>query len=300
MERLSTDLIEQAKRVLIAEYLQKRGISPAYQSGNELVYCSPLRQESTPSFFVNLSKNVFADFGGEGDKGDVIRLCQLLEKINFRTAVERLSSFEGTPFTPAFSFSGSEPDSPSPLQVLETLPLKHPVLVRYVESRGIPVGLASDYVKEVHYQRLGKRYFALGFPNDAGGFALRNGTGFKFQTRPAGITTFEGSLPGKVCVFEGFFDFLSALAYYDLDMPRYHTIVLNSTSHLRAALPVLDSWNCTQLNCFLDDDREGQRALLRFKELGFTVHDCSTLYKGHKDFNELLMAHPTTRYVPLI
>lgn len=300
MQTISTDLIERAKSVSIPQYLQQKGILPAKQIGNELLYCSPIRQELTPSFFVNLTKNVFADFGGEGEKGDVIRLCQLLERISFRKAVEQLLSFENSPFTLAFSFSGLKVNRESQLEVLCAIPLQHPVLIRYVESRGIPLGLADQYVKEVHYQREGKRYFALGFANNLGGYALRNGAGFKFQTKPAGLTTFEGSLKGKVCVFEGFFDFLSALAYYDLDHPRYPTIVLNSTSHLRAALPVLQEWKCTQLNCFLDNDNEGHRALTRFEEMGFSVVDGSFLYQGYKDFNELMTARPDSRYIPLV
>jgi hypothetical protein len=47
-------------------------------------------------------------------------------------------------------------------------------LEAYVVSRGIPLDLARLHLKEVAY-RVGEHgYRALGFPNDSGGFEVRN------------------------------------------------------------------------------------------------------------------------------
>ncbi|TAG63308.1 MAG: DNA primase, partial [Runella slithyformis] len=64
--------IAQIKAVSIIDYLQSIGHNPVKESSGQLVYFSPKSTEANPSFFVNPTKNVFADFSGAGGKGDVI------------------------------------------------------------------------------------------------------------------------------------------------------------------------------------------------------------------------------------
>ena len=76
----------------IEAVLADRGIHPIRTCGHQLLYLSPLREESNPSFYVHPTKGpggVFFDFGlGEG--GDVIRLVQLLERSTFKEAINYL------------------------------------------------------------------------------------------------------------------------------------------------------------------------------------------------------------------
>ncbi len=94
------------------------------------------------------------------------------------------------------------------IKVIAAKPITHPALCRYLESRKIPFEIAEKYCKEVHYELYDKKYFAIGFQNNAGGFELRNAH-FKGSSSPKDITFFEFPRAKEVAVFEGFFSFLS-------------------------------------------------------------------------------------------
>ena len=70
MER--TD-IENMRQIPIADFLARLGHEPVRRSGNELWYRAPNRSERTPSFRVNVAKQLWYDFGlGKG--GDIFTL----------------------------------------------------------------------------------------------------------------------------------------------------------------------------------------------------------------------------------
>lgn len=286
---ISTALINKAKAVSIAGLLESQGFEPIKETGGELVYLSPLRKEKTPSFHVNPSKNCFYDFGGtEEMKGDAITLACLLWRIGFKEAVQRLLGLKAFP-TPSFSFCGlktSENDEKG-IKILYVQKLQHPALIQYVLNRGISMSVAKQYVKEISYMTKGKRFFAVGFKNDAGGFELRNGLDFKGGKTVNGITTFNLN-SDSVAVFEGFFDFLSFLEQYGRLYPKITTIVLNTCNNLNKALPILA--NRKMVHCYLDNDPPGRKTLETMKSKGLAVKNWSELlYPTCKDFNEYLL-----------
>ena len=168
---------------------------------------------------------------------------------------------------------------------IEVSRLESPVLLRYLADRGIPKEIAQRYCVQVDYELHGKRYYAVGFPNNANGLELRNPF-FKGSYPPKHITLIANG-NARCNVFEGFIDFLSAerLDYNDgLD-----TIVLNSVSNLQKAIPALG--NYTVIQCYLDNDTAGRAALARLqREFGDRVMDKSALYPDHKDLNDYLMS----------
>lgn len=291
INQIPPDSIRKAKDVSIVELLHSLGMEPDKVIGNELVYCSPLRTEKSCSFFVNPSKNCFNDFGGDQEmKGDSIRLAQLLWNVNFKEAVKRLS---GITYVPASSFSFSGVTSPETyetgIEVNSVRPLQHSALIQYVKRRQISPQLAKLYLKEVHYTTKRKSFYAVGFQNDLGGFELRNGLGFKGGKTINAITTFDRGTE-SVILFEGFFDFLSALEYYGKMHPTNTTIILNSCNNITRALPLLA--NRKQIHCYLDNDETGRKTLQRLKDAGLTVKDwSSTLYPSSNDFNDYLIAY---------
>ncbi|RZK21611.1 MAG: hypothetical protein EOO43_10505 [Flavobacterium sp.] len=277
---------------LIVEYLGSIGIEPEKTSGSQLVYLSPLTGEQTPSFYVRPQTNQFNCFSS-GEKGDVIRLVQLLEGIEFRKAVDRLASLAANQ-NPSFSFSGKTFLEPKKekiehgLQLNTVKELQRLALISYVESRGIPLSFAKIYVKEVHYTNGNRNYYSIGFKSDNGGYVLRN-SAFKSWIGQSGITTIPSTDNATVNVFEGFFDFLSALVYYDVPKPSYTTIILNSTTNLKQALPYLQKANL--VNAYLDNDSTGKNALAQLHSMGVKVKDRSQLYAGYKDLNEVLIKY---------
>ncbi len=98
------------------------------------------------------------------------------------------------------------------------------LLLNYLADRGIPRDIAQRYCEQVDYTLHGKRYYAIGFENNAHGYELRNPF-FKGAYPPKNITHIANGNP-RCNVFEGFIDFLSAerLGYNDGN----DSVVLNS------------------------------------------------------------------------
>jgi hypothetical protein len=187
------------------------------------------------------------------------------------------------------------------------------LLRAYLTHRAIPFDLGRAYLKQVAY-RVGRRgYRALGFKNDLGGYELRNadfkGTiGVKALTHlPPTSRRVAAASPDRshVVVFEGFFDFLSALAHYGRDSHESDVIVLNGvgqTPHAIERIAKLQMREVTAgtarpltLHAYLDNDTAGKRALESFSvasEAGtrFAVLDHSNLYAPHDDVNAFLQA----------
>lgn len=291
LSMINPELIKQAEAVAIVDYLASKGIEPVHAVAKELVYFSPLRDEKNASFYVNPIKNKFCDFTNEDHKGNVIRLVQLLEVVNFPQAIDRLINFTGLTMekcpSPFLSATQKEPV----IQPSTTIGiLQNPVLINYVKERSIPYSIGKKYLHEVMTSSKGKNYFTVGFRNDSNGFALRNKY-FKGCEGIQDITTFDLESRTTVAVFEGFFDFLSALVWFGLKAPRIPTVVLNSTNNRKKAVNYL--CNFKQVNCFFDRDKAGVECLRLLEERDkLNVKDYSTIYEGFNDFNEMLMRKP--------
>jgi hypothetical protein len=281
--------IQEIKEVQITDYLQSLGIEPVKSKGNELVYYSPKTNEKTPSFFVNPSKNVFFDYSSN-ESGDVIRLCQYLQGLDFYSAckyLEEIINGNVSNFSKNhFSFCRNENDlEPNTITINTVKPLQANSLIAYCETRKIPFHIAYKYLSEVHYSNKGKSYFSLGFRNDKGGFELRNQM-FKGCTAPKGITTFEVPESKDVYLFEGFFDFLSALAFFGTSKPSNTVIVLNSLSQLSQAKERLNKAEI--IHTFLDRDKQGIETVQKLKMEKTCIWDRSEIYQSYKDFNEFI------------
>jgi DNA primase len=277
--------IEQLKQYSIIDYLSSKGIQPSNTVGNQMVYYSPLTNENTASFLVEPKMNVFNDYSS-GQKGDIIRLIQLIEQISFKDAIKRLESLKDSGIENTFSFSGkSNSCKESKIEVKSILPITNPSLIQYVKQRGIDINLGRIYLKEVHFQNKGKNYFAVGFKNSSG-YELRNGLGFKGKTAN-GITVFDkGTL--TVNLFEGFFDFLSVLQYYNTNSLNNTTIVLNTNSNLKTFISTLTDNQI--INSFLDNDKSGQSTVNQLINKGYNlVNQSKKLYPNSKDFNDYLL-----------
>lgn len=94
----------------------------------------------------------------------------------------------------------------------------------------------------------------------------------------------EGS-PADMCsVFEGFIDFLSAVA---LGLETGDCLVLNSVANVEKAMKHLDGY--WRMDCYLDRDEAGRRTLATLQgHYEERVCDRSFLYDGCKDLNEYL------------
>ena len=88
-------------------------------------------------------------------------------------------------------------------------------------------------------------------------------------------------------MFEGFFDFLSAVAI-NQDAAQKDNLVLNSIIYLRKSTDLLSQYD--HVHAYLDNDGAGRKAVQTLKEcLGEKVIDHTADYNGCKDLNEYLV-----------
>lgn len=282
MERTEIDAMRQ---IPLADFLARLGHEPVRRSGNELWYRAPYRSERTPSFRVNEAKQLWYDFGlGKGGDiftlaGELAQCCDFMEQVKFiaETANMPIVGIEKPKYLP-------EPSEPA-FEGVEAVPLLYSPLTAYLAERGIPHAVASRYCCRLNYGVRGKRYFAVGFPNEAGGYEIRSRF-FKGCVPPKDVSPVkvEGSPTGVCSVFEGFMDFLSAVT---LGLETGDCLVLNSVANVEKAMKHLDGYG--RINCYLDRDEAGRRTLETLKgHYGERVCDRSNLYDGCKDLNEHL------------
>ena len=284
--------IEESKNIKLADYLHSLGYNPIKQQGKSLWYKSPLREEQEPSFKVNTDRNLWYDFGA-GKGGNIIALAQeLYASDSLPYLLNRIA--EQTPHVRPVSFSFRQRRTEPSFQHLEVRELSHPALLRYLQGRGINLELAKRECKELHFTNNGKPFFAIGFPNMAGGYEVRNSF-FKGCIAPKDITHIrqQGEPREKCLVFEGFMDYLSFLTLRmkncptmsDLDRQDY--VILNSTSNVSKAIDVLYPYE--RIHCMLDNDKAGSEATRAIAlEYSYHVRDFSHNYRGYSDLNDYL------------
>lgn len=301
-------------QVSLVELLARLGHAPAYRSGKELFYTSMFRKERTPSLCVNDNMDVWFDHGGAGRSGikggNVIdfglaywhpaTFPEVLDKISTIMAMpvntttmaqeydrQRRPRQQGTKATKVTNYT---------IETVKELG-NHPAITRYLDSRGIWEA-AQGKLSEVYYRitagpKQGRQFFSAGWPNEAGGWELRNRVGerdFKACLGRKAISLIPGS-PDALSLFEGYTDYLS----WSRDNPDATdtVIVLNSVNLIDTAIG--KARNYPQINAYFDRDKAGWSALETLQQALPHVVDRSDIYMGHKDYNEMLMARPPHR-----
>ena len=274
--------IHNIKQIAITDYLQQQGYSPARVQGIHFWYCSPLRNESTPSFKVNTERNQWYDFG-TGEHGDIIDLVRTLQHCTMYEAIDFLIGSKQIVHQD-FSFGGERKTSKHKLEIISVQSLTNPYLLRYIAERGISLSIANRFCSEIRYNNTNRTYYAIGFSNDAGGWEIRSPY-FKGCIAPKAITTISKGTD-VLQIFEGFMDFLS---WQTLNpSSTCDTIVLNSLALLPRIQEKIKSYK--QAESFLDNDDAGRKSFEVLKQFYPQIIDGSVRYRTHKDINEWLVA----------
>jgi hypothetical protein len=263
------------------------------------MYHSPFREDHDASMKVDYRQNLWIDYGiGEG--GTIIDLVMRINSIPLNEAIARLDKYDKTVVQnfDAFSFhrnndTGMLEKQEPIMKIMAVKELTHPALLNYLHKRCIDTATAMQYCSELHYTVNDKPYYAIAFPNDTGGYDLRNEY-FQGCFPPKDITQIKQKEQMSSCyVFEGFMDYLSFLILrnkHNPDIPgtnNQNYIILNSTSNVAKALDRLEGYE--NIHCFLDNDLGGQQAFLKIRQkFEFHVQDASKHYAGYKDLNDYL------------
>jgi DNA primase len=270
-------------------YLASHQIHPVYTRNHNSWFNSPLRNESTPSFKVDIRTHLWYDFGlGEG--GNALTFVSRFKCVDNRQAYQIVTQ-DCSVKRPNFSIDARQNAAISPLKILKaSQSIDSLALIAYLRKRGIDYSRAQKcpQLHQIEYSVNDKVYFALGFINDKGGYEIRNAY-WKGASSPKSITTIPGETK-NLNVFEGFMDYLSALTYYQMNSSKHNSIVLNGVGQTEKLLSILPQYHKVFL--FIDNDDAGKKVVERVMQHHKRVSNISgELYSNFKDFNEYLMSH---------
>jgi DNA primase len=248
------------------------------------MYHSPFREDHDASMKVDYNKNLWIDYGSN-EGGTLIDLVMRIENCTNGQAMQKLEQHLSG--IPSLSFQGNNApnrrESETSIQITGIAPINSPALIDYLRERKINIDTAKLHCRGINYKVNDKPYFAIGFPNDAGGYELRSKY-FKGCTSKA--ITSHTSKQSTCQLFEGFMDYLSFLTIKNWQRSPVDAIVLNSLANLPKIKDTLAGYKSVAL--FLDNDEAGKQAVQNLRSVCKEVIDQSVHYAKHKDLNEYL------------
>ena len=266
-------------QISIRNVLESFSLFPSKDNSKTAFYFAFDREEKTPSLFVNFVKNIAFDFG-TGKKYDIVSLVQGIKLCSVSEALEYLSQFD-------FSFQQqicNITKDESKYEILSISEVKHNALIQYLKERRIENNI--HLLKEIHYKISDKKYFGIGFKNDANGYEVRN----KYSKICIGrkdITTIKNK-SNNLRIFEGFMDYLSFIEMKKtLEEQLSDYVILNSVSMIFKLEKIIENYEKIEL--YFDNDEAGNRATNEVKQLNPYVEDNRILYQNYKDLNDFIM-----------
>lgn len=264
------------------------GNHPTKTTSKDVWFLSPFRNEKTASFKVNIQKNIYYDFG-EGKGGNALDFIMQYFNCDLKEALHILkldfSSF-------SFHQQPIKKDANERKKTYEFVRVKnivHPALKEYlIKTRKLNFIKARRYCKEVHYAINKQLYFAIGFPNDKGGYEIRNKY-VKLCLGKKAITTIKND--STACVlFESWSDFVAFLCLFPRREYDYDYIILNSVSLLDKVLKAKERLKSYKtIIGFFDNDKAGDRATEKLlKSYPKKGVDNRKIYQNYKDANAYL------------
>ncbi len=314
----------EANELSLISYLSFLGHQPQKIRGEDHWYLSPLREEREPSFKVNSKKNVWYNHG-TGRGGTLVDFGTLYHTCSIIHFLQKLSLFSFHPHSPLLikgsiteldekrkelekrargttertpvhrhthtgeEKKGSVPE-PDLIVIAAKSPITDPRLCRYAATRKIPEDVLNQYCKEAFFSLNEKKFTAIGFQNNEGGWELRNER-FQASSSPKAFTLLNNGNNSSIRVFEGFFDFLSyktLLREGKLPKEEQTTgsdyLILNSLSFFQKSMPLMEKRERIEL--YLDRDAAGRKCTKEALRRPDHFLDRSALYRGYKDLNE--------------
>lgn len=275
---------EQIKeKVSIRSVLESFNLFPAKQNSKTAFYFAIDREEKTPSLCVDFVKNKAFDFG-TGKSYDVVSIVQQMNQCSVPEAIKHLEKFD----IPENSLKMTKRESDKSFEIFDVKEIEHPALIQYLKSR--KVYNQRYLVKEIHYRFSGNYYFGIGFYNNSGGIEIRNKYS-KICLGKKDVTVIKNARNEKkeVCIFEGYFDFLTYFNLPNVQSSNSDFLILNSTAMFFNVEKELKGYH--KIVLFLDNDLSGKTLAENIIRNYKNVEDCSVLYGGFKDLNEWYLSN---------
>jgi hypothetical protein len=287
---------QQANQIDMVEYLATLGFKPEKVHQNDYWYLSPNHTERTASFKVNRSKNIWFDHG-TGEGGNLVDFAMRFFNCGLAEALNKIDSGGIRNSPPIFQRPVSSLiDTANSIQIIRIdQSITDMFLLRYLNRRQIDKSIAAKFCKQVLYENAGKRFTAIGFKNNCGGYELRSGN-FKGSSAPKYVTWFN-NLADNITVFEGFFDFLTwrSMLTPQLVNPT-NILVLNSLSFFTRSLLLQEKYQ--RIHLYLDNDNAGRKCIQEIQKRNpGKVVDESRTYKDFKDLNDWHVSNNKSQHI---
>ena len=267
---------EVKEKINIRTVLESFNLSPVKENRKTAFYFALDREEKIPSLSVDFVKNKAFDFG-TGKSYDVISIVQQMNQCSVSEALKYLEKFV---FSVQKKFQNEEAKLQKEYKILNVREIQHPALIQYLKSR--KVYEQKELVKEIEYEVNGKKYFGIGFFNNSEGVEIRN----KYSKMCLGkkdVTLVENQ-SSEICIFEGFFDYLTYKNLEQKENSNSDYLILNSTAMLFKVEELLRKYQ--KISLFLDNDSNGGFVKSKIQNQYKNLEDCSLIYQKFKDLNE--------------
>lgn len=274
-----------ANEVALTDIFDDRGIKCQRTTGKYKYYPAVWRGEKNASIAVDVSLNVWQDFGGSGFEkgGDPIRLIEVWDHKDAKAAAQYLLAhhFKNRTETAQTELKF---ENETAQKYLGDYPIDNIQLDYLVNVRKIRPETAMKWTRKVFYLLGQKKVFAVGFRNDKGGWELRTNK-YKVTMGEKWYTTIPGrNKRNNLIVFEGFIDYMSALDLHQADFFEADCVVLNSLS----MTDKIDFSKYEKVWLALDNDQAGDEATRHLMGLHKNMKDLRGDFSGYKDYNEKL------------
>ncbi len=267
---------EVKEKISIRMVLESVNLFPVKENRKTAFYFALDREEKIPSLSVDFVKNKAFDFG-TGKSYDVISIVQQMNQCSVSEALKYLEKLD---FPVQKKFQNEETKQQKEYKILNVCEIQHPALIQYLKFR--KVYEQEELVNEVEYELNGKKYFGIGFFNKSGGVEIRNKYS-KICLDKKDVTMVENQ-SSEICIFEGFFDYLTYKNLEKKENLSSDYLILNSTAMLFKVEELLKVYD--KIFLFLDNDSNGELIKSKIQNQHKNVEDCSLIYQKFKDLNE--------------
>ncbi|MCH5243148.1 MAG: toprim domain-containing protein [Muribaculaceae bacterium] len=284
----------EVKAMDIVIFLQNLGYNPIKINSRYAMFHVPYRNSNHPTLRINRIENTWLDYS-TGRKGNIIELGKLVYQIDNDDEVIRILQDSNLPFSLQSRYLIDNEGNPTMISKIRVQELSNKKLLSYLDSRDIDLALAVKYCREIYYSVKWKKYFALAFRNNSGGFEIIS-PHIKGFIAPRDLTLISLSSSNPYCiVFDNFMDFLSYLTLnkridFTIFSDTVDYLILNSVLNVHRSIPILKKYELVA--CCLSNDEKGEEAVNLIASEHDGVHDLSSVYEGYKDLNDFIRDKP--------
>ena len=284
----------EVKAMDIVIFLQNLGYNPIKINSRYAMFHVPYRNSNHPTLRVNRIENTWLDYS-TGRKGNIIELGKLVYQIDNDDQVIRILQDSNLPFSLQSRYLIDNEGNPTMISKIRVQELSNKKLLSYLDSRDIDLALAVKYCREIYYSVKWKKYFALAFRNNSGGFEIIS-PHIKGYIAPRDLTLISLSSSNPYCiVFDNFMDFLSYLTLnkridFTIFSDTVDYLILNSVLNVNRSIPILKKYELVA--CCLSNDEKGEETVNLIASEHDGVHDLSSVYEGYKDLNDFIRDKP--------